>query len=454
VCREEESCAVPVSRTPRRHSRAVAALAVIVTMASLLVAPGLAAVADPPPNPTDSQIRSVQQQKNDLAAEVGRLSARVAQMQTQLSQLVAAGELAEQKLALAREKLEAATAAATKARDNVKKAQQSVVQAQRDFVGYVRASYMSGDVSGTTGTLLTADDPNVLLEQGTLQDYQSSHQLNAIGNLQRATVGKSNADAAAREAVQQQTQATNAAAAAQQQALAAVAAAKRQAVQLQATLAANQNQLQDAQVRLATLNNQRATFLAYQKEQARLAEIRRQKALAAARAAAAAAARARQSGGGGGGGGYVSPGAAGSWTASKGQQAANRALTQLGMPYIWSGGNASGPTTGGCTDPVASCGTLGFDCSGLVMYAWAQYPFVHYAATQYLQGSVHPSFSRLAPGDLLFWSSNGSVSGIHHVAIYIGGGNVVQAPESGDVVKITPMYQVSWGLFGATRPLT
>ena len=88
------------------------------------------------------------------------------------------------------------------------------------------------------------------------------------------------------------------------------------------------------------------------------------------------------------------------------------------------------------------------------MYAWAQYPFAHYAATQYQQGSVHPNMASLKPGDLVFWSSNGMVSGIHHVAMYIGGGNVIQAPESGDVVKITPLYAVSWGLFGATRPLT
>jgi len=58
------------------------------------------------------------------------------------------------------------------------------------------------------------------------------------------------------------------------------------------------------------------------------------------------------------------------------------------------------------------------------------------------------------PGDLVFWSSNGSVSGIHHVAIYIGNGNVLQAPQSGSVIQITPVLQVSWGLFGATRPLT
>ena len=57
------------------------------------------------------------------------------------------------------------------------------------------------------------------------------------------------------------------------------------------------------------------------------------------------------------------------------------------------------------------------------------------------------------PGDLLFWSTGGA-DGIHHVAIYIGNGNVVQAPNSGDVVKVTPWDQVDWGYYGATRPLT
>jgi peptidoglycan DL-endopeptidase RipA len=443
---------VPVSRSSLRRSRVVAGLAVVVTATSLLVAPGIAAVADPPPNPSNSQISAAQQQKNDLAAEVGRLSARVAQMQTRLNQLQALQELAEQKLALALEKLRAAKEAEQIATENVRKAQAAVVTAQQDFVGYVQASYMSGDVSGTTGTLLTADDPNILLEQGTLQDYQSSHQLNAIGNLQRATVGKSNADAAARAAVRQQQEATNAAADAQQQAVAAVGAARRQAAQLQVTLSANQSQLHDAQLRLATLNNQRATYIAYQKEQARLAEIRRQKALAAARAAAAAAAAARQISGGA----YIAPGSSGAWTASAGRTAVQRAERYLGWPYAWAGGNASGPTYGVCGPDGAynDCHVLGFDCSGLVMYAWAQYPFAHYAATQYTQGHYHPSMSNLMPGDLVFWSSDGTVGGIHHVAIYVGGGNVIQAPQSGSVIQITPLYQVAWGLFGATRPLT
>jgi cell wall-associated NlpC family hydrolase len=58
------------------------------------------------------------------------------------------------------------------------------------------------------------------------------------------------------------------------------------------------------------------------------------------------------------------------------------------------------------------------------------------------------------PGDLVFWSSDGTVGGIHHVAIYIGGGNVIQAPQSGSTIQITPLWSVDWGFYGATRPLT
>jgi cell wall-associated NlpC family hydrolase len=126
--------------------------------------------------------------------------------------------------------------------------------------------------------------------------------------------------------------------------------------------------------------------------------------------------------------------------------------------YAWAGGNAYGPTRGVCAGDGAwnDCNVIGFDCSGLAMYAWGPYLSMdHYAATQYYQaGSYHPSPGNFMPGDLLFWSSNGSVSGIHHVAIYLDGGMVVQAPESGERVTVTPWDQVSWGYYGATRPLT
>jgi peptidoglycan DL-endopeptidase RipA len=435
---------VQETRTGRRRAHWVAACAVIATVASVLIAPGGAGAA-PPPNPSDHQISAAQQQKNNLAAEVGRLSAQAAVLQGQLERLRAEQELAEQKLAYALSKLAVAKAAATAAKVKVAKARSNVVAAQRNYVGYIQASYMNGEVTGATGTLLTAHDPNVLLEEGALHDYQNEHQLSAIGNLQRATVAKSNADAAARQAVARQRSATNAAKEAQQRASAAVAAARRQQQALEATLAANRTQLQRAQLELATLNNERAKFRAYQRQ-------------ARAEAAAAAAARAGSDNGGGGGGGgtYVAPGPRGHWNADIGRRAAQRALQWLGEPYAWAGGNASGPTYGVCAGDGAfnDCNVVGFDCSGLVMYAWAQLPLAHYAATQYLQGSVHPDVSSLMPGDLVFWSSNGTVGGIHHVAIYIGGGNVVQAPESGDIVRVTPLGQVSGGYFGATRPAT
>jgi cell wall-associated NlpC family hydrolase/regulator of replication initiation timing len=446
------------------RTRVLAAAAAALTIGSLLAVPGAPAVAAPPPNPSDSQIQNAQAQKNALADQVGQLSAQVASLQTQLQQLDAQKELAEQKVAYALSKLEEAKANAAKAAEDVKAAQVQMDTAQKEFRQYIQASYMSGEVGGTTGALLTSGDPNVLLQRSALQAYQSSHQLSAIGNLQRATVGKSNADANARQAVKTQSDAATAATQAQQQAEAAVSAAQAQQQQLQQTLSDNQTQLETASATLASLNNQRAAYDAYQAEQARLAAEAAARA-AAARAAAEAAARAAaqqaqqaQSGGGGGGGSYTGPPSGGSWTAARGQEAVNRAARYLGMMYAWAGGNAYGPTTGVCAGDGAwnDCHITGFDCSGLSLYAWAPYiGMAHYAATQYTQaGSYHPGANNLMPGDLLFWSSDGTISGIHHVAIYSGGGNVIQAPQSGSVIQITPLSQMGWGYFGATRPLS
>jgi cell wall-associated NlpC family hydrolase len=64
---------------------------------------------------------------------------------------------------------------------------------------------------------------------------------------------------------------------------------------------------------------------------------------------------------------------------------------------------------------------------------------------------MHISRGNLIPGDLVFWAYNTSDPGsIHHVAIYIGGGRIVQAPQTGDVVKISYMW--SNGYIGAARP--
>ena len=97
-------------------------------------------------------------------------------------------------------------------------------------------------------------------------------------------------------------------------------------------------------------------------------------------------------------------------------EAASIAMKYLGIPYQWGG---------------ASPGT-GFDCSGLVMYVFAQLgvQLPHFAAGQYGYGSP-VSRDQLQPGDLVFFD------GLSHVGIYIGNGQMVHAPQTGDVVKIT-----------------
>lgn len=440
--------------------RLVAAVAALAVAGGALVSGATTATANPSPpkDPGTARIAAARAEKQALASRVGALSGQIAQAKLRLQQAQDRVNLAEQKVALAISRLEIAQAAAVRARADVHKAQKSVVDARVQFARYLQATYMSGDVQGTTGTLLTATDPNSLLEQSSLAQYEAQHQANAIGTLQRATVAKSNADAAARGAVARTKQLAAQAKAAQESARQAFAAQQAQKVQLQNAMAATQTELDAAQAHLADLNNQRAKYLAYQRYLAWKAEQARKAELARERAARERAARQGHHGGGGSSGGGWSSGpsapSGGSWSAAKGARAVRRALSQLGMPYIWAGGNAYGPTTGGCTDPIAPCGTLGFDCSGLVMYGWGQ-NWDHYAATQFTQaGSYHPSPGNFRKGDLLFWSDNGTIGGIGHVAMYIGGGNVVQAPQSGDVVKITPWYAVESGYFGATRPLT
>jgi cell wall-associated NlpC family hydrolase len=146
------------------------------------------------------------------------------------------------------------------------------------------------------------------------------------------------------------------------------------------------------------------------------------------------------------------------WTADRGRIIAERALAWRNWPYSFGGGNESGPTYGHPVDHDSrnDANVLGFDCSGLVMYALAPWLKLHHdAATQYLEtGKVHPALSALLPGDLVFWSKDRTIGGIGHVAIYVGNGYVVQAPRSGARITITPINQVEPGAIGTTRPLT
>ncbi len=117
---------------------------------------------------------------------------------------------------------------------------------------------------------------------------------------------------------------------------------------------------------------------------------------------------------------------------SAGAIAVRAAESQLGVPYVW-GGETPG---------------VGFDCSGLVAWAWAQagVDLPHYSGAQYEDSAPVP-VSDLEPGDLLFYGPGGS----DHVAMYIGGGEMIEAPYTGAVVWITPI-RLGDGFVGAGRP--
>ena len=119
---------------------------------------------------------------------------------------------------------------------------------------------------------------------------------------------------------------------------------------------------------------------------------------------------------------------------STGVRVVDIAMQYLGIPYLWGGASPS----------------TGFDCSGLLMYVYAQVgiSLPHYAASQYTYG-VAVSRDQLQPGDLVFFN------GLGHNGMYIGNGQFIHAPHTGDVVKISslsdPWYASTW--VGARRIL-
>jgi len=143
---------------------------------------------------------------------------------------------------------------------------------------------------------------------------------------------------------------------------------------------------------------------------------------------------------------------AGSYTLNTGSQgtpfgaaAVAAARHYLGTPYVWGGGGPTGATGGG------------FDCSGLTQYAIYQasggrISLLHFTDFQLTDPratavAVSPAAfeSQLTPGDLVFFDNGDHSAGVyHHAGIYIGGGQMIHAPQTGDVVKIADLRDSYW----------
>lgn len=430
----------------RRRASAFVVLAAI----GLLTAQPADALPPPPPNPSDSAISAAQAQANAKAGDVGRITSQLSAAQAALQRLQDDLELKRENANKAMVDLRNAQDAAAAAQRNANTAQVTAdaagkaIEALRAQVDqFAAGSFEQGAALGSVAAYLTANSPKDLLERQQLLDAISGSELNILDRMQQARTEKANADSLARAALNtaraKQAAATDAKHAADVAIVAAQAAANSEAAQttqLQTDQTALQQQLSSAQATVAGLQGARQQYLNW------LAEKQAADAAAAARAAH-----------GGSGGGVVRVSATGSIA-----DVLHRALNQLGVMYVWGGGNAYGPTQGihdgGTADAYGDYNKVGFDCSGLMVYSFAAagVSLPHYAAYQYTSGPRVP-LSAIQPGDMLFYSSDGSIAGIHHVTMYVGDGQMIEAYASGWPIRVTSVRYYDGIMPYATRML-
>lgn len=405
------------------------------------LAPGVAVAR--PRNPSDGEITAAQRERARKAGEVGRLTALVARADGDMRRATDTAELAVERYNKAVVDLGIATRRAGAARVAAVAAERQVVAARAAVSRFARGSYIQGSTLGSAAALVDATGPTDLLARATLLRYIGARKLDTVGALDRAKVRQANAESVARQALAARQAATVRAARTKAAAAREVATARARLAALRARRAALNRELAAARVRLNGLLAERKRYQAWRRAQA-IAAAKERERLRRLRLAAA-----HRHGSAG-----PWPGGGGGWTAAKGQWVADAALHWLGTPYAWGGGDYAGPTHG-VNGPGAGWNdgsVVGFDCSGLALWAWAQVGIYlpHYTGYQYLSGG-HVAVGDLRPGDLVFWAYNpGDPATIHHVAIYLGGGRVVQAPQSGDVVRISTIWYD--GYLGATRP--
>lgn len=408
---------------------------------ALLVLPQMAQAA-----PSEEEIAAAQ-----AAEEAAKMS--VAQIEVKLAEVSASAATATQNAQIAGENLNEAnialaeaTATATQASAEADAAEAAFQEGKQQIASVAQAAYRGG--GGTLDALAPYLDSDGLRSVETKQAGINSFSSSAEAKMQNVAaleqVAKVTRDAAntalasqqaATNEVQARTDAANQAAAAAQNEAAIVAAQRSAYVQ---ELATKQN------TTVELINQREAALEAERQEAARIAAEQAAAAAEAQRQAdAAAAAQASSSSSSSSDDedddddysysapsysyeepSYSAPSYSGGGGAST---AIATAQSYLGVPYVW-GGESYG----------------GVDCSGLTMLAWgsAGVDLPHLSRAQYSYGT-HVPIGSMEAGDLIFWSSNGSQSGIYHVAIYLGGGQMIEAPTFGVPVRITGVY--SWG---------
>jgi cell wall-associated NlpC family hydrolase len=417
----------------RTRTRGV--LTAVLTVVAVLVMSTSAQAHKPKPTiPSQAQVDKAKAAVAKKAGDVAALQASLAVANARLHDAAEKAEIAAEAYNGAMWRLTQAKQATAAAQAEVADALAHVADERAGIAQLVTQSYQDGGALNTVTAVLGGDGPTAVMSRlGVVESAGDSMQarfdqytaLNALARVAQAKAEKAEADQAAltAKAAKLRDQAAQAANLAQSQ-TAAIAGQRKQLIE---ELAAAQN----IRVKLAE-KRQKGLEKKAEEERAHAAQVAANKAKNQADDAKNQAQLTQdQLAALGEEGGWDDPGLPVPAGTTAGARAAIEfARAQLGEPYLW---GAAGPDA--------------WDCSGLTMMAWRQggISLPHYSAAQYSQ-TKHISAAQLRPGDLVFWGT--SPNTIHHVALYIGNGQIIQAPHTGDVVKVSMLYATAPDFFG------
>lgn len=440
-------------RAPRRGRRTVRAAASLV--AALLIPAGLVggqpAYAEPipPVPPSAAQVQQAKGAAGTKAAQVRAVQAALVAASARLDSTRIAAAQATEAFDAARIRLAAAEQAAQLARSNADRAAGSYERARVEVGRLAAQVYRDGADLSELSAVLSPGGPQEVMDRAAVIDTLGAERTRTLQRMDATRVVATLLQQQADEAVTRQKVATAALSTAREKAQSAADAAA-------ATVAATEAEQTRLLTQLAALQH---TSVALERQ--------RQAALAAAADAAVQPAAGGSGGSGSGGSGSGGSGGSGSGSGGSGGSGSD---DSDGSGGSGSGGSGhpvpppSGPSHGSTGGDVAvawakrqiglpyqwgGAGPNSYDCSGLTMRAWqrAGIQLPHYAASQYEQSDKIP-YSRMQPGDLIFYSSDTSrPSSIHHVAMYVGGGLMIEAPYTGARVRVVP---VRWNRTMAT----
>ncbi|SDP69162.1 Cell wall-associated hydrolase, NlpC family [Pedococcus dokdonensis] len=415
----------------------------------LAVSMALSAAADQKPvYPSKSQVARAKTAVTTTSSEIASLDAQYVSASARLAQVQDRAAAAAEAYNGARYELDKRSAETVAAKQRAARAQDIADAAGLQVRRYAASVYQQGGNLGELDAYLSSTGPQDLMDRATALEAVSDARTQS---LQKAGAASIVADTMRKQAAQAEAAQLKAAQVAQ----AARNAAQAQADQAKAAAAQIQQQQSALTTRLASL---RKTSVKLEKQRqdglaaaaaarAAAAEAARQAQLAAERAQAARTAAAKKAAREAAAEAARQKAAA---EAAEAAAAANHprprpqpteppppppstnggvsavlayARAQLGKPYQWGG---DGPDT--------------FDCSGLTMRAWqrAGVNLSHYTGAQWGE-TARVAISDLRAGDLVFFGSSGANS--HHVGLYVGGGQMIEAPYTGANVRYASIYR-------------